>query len=251
MNEGTGDIPVRAINEAGIDRLRRLLESVRKGENKNQDLSALVSDPEYTTEIDGAGALPAAPDFSTQANMISTFRERLGDSFLAEHRKDRGFWTWVAVLYQDKLLKETRKPGTEACWIYAPDNYREFRRHYFAGTVYLHQDFEKCCPEAKEILFSGKLTGFGAMRDAITYNPEVARTPAVMEVVAWLYHDPTSQKRYKPGSATQDRAGTIRDLLHVVGHFAKTQDFHGVEDAPFLWRILPEQFGKFKGGAVH
>ena len=251
MNEESFSVPVRAINDAGIERFSRFLADIRKGEKRGKELFDLVSDPEYSSEISGEFGLNPDCEFKTQKDMIAEFRNRLGDEFIKAHRKDQGFWTWAALFYHPQILKSARKPGADSCWIYDPENYREFRRHYLAGTIYLHEDFANCCPEAQEILFSGKLTAFGGMRDAITYNQEVARIPAVMEVVAWLYYDPSTQKKFKAGSTPQDKPGTIRDLIHVVGHFAKTRDFHGVEDAPELWRLLPEQFTKFKGSAVH
>ena len=242
---------LRRLNDDGIIYLRSCLANIRNGNRDDEKLAALVNDPQYTSEIEEEGALDGDHYFPDQRDMINYFATNLGEEFIARHRKDKGFWTWVALLYRKQILKENQKPGTDSCWIYEPDNYRESRRHFFAGSIYLYLDFERCCDEARDILFSAKLTAFGGMRDAITYKPEIARIPAFMEVVAWLYHNPASPRKIKPGSSSQDKPGTIRELIRVIGQFAKTRDFYGIEDAVELWGLLPEQFDKFKGEAVH
>ncbi|MBP5787183.1 MAG: hypothetical protein J6Y19_05155 [Kiritimatiellae bacterium] len=251
MSETEGIRPVRRLTEEGIAVLRNCLVGLRRGERDEATMQALVSDVQYTEPIESGETLDGNRLFENQRDMIQYFVETLGNEFIDGHRKDRGFWSWIALFYSHQMLKEAKKPGTDSCWIYEPDNYREFRRHYFAGSIYLYRDFEKCCEEAKEILFSGKLTAFGAMRDAITYNQEMARIPAVMEVVGWLYYSQNSARKIKPGSAIQDKPGTIRDLIRVIAQFAKTRDFYAIEDAVELWDLLPEQFDRFKSELAH
>ena len=251
MSDTVSNIAIRRLNDEGIAYLRNRLADIRRGDRGEDKLAPLVEDPQYTTEIEDGGVLDGNQQFPNQMDMINYFKGQLGEEFIVGHRKDKGFWSWVSLLYWRQLLKEAKSPGTDACWIYEPDNYRAFRRHYFAGAIYLSMDFEKCCAEAKEMLFSAKLTAFSGMRDAITYNQEVARIPAFMEVVSWLYHNPATSKKIKAGSSTQDKPGTIRDLIHVIRQFSKTRDFYEVEDAVELWDLLPEQFEKFKGKAAH
>jgi len=252
MSDAMQSIQVRRINSSGLHRLADLLSEIRSGASEKTKLAVFVDDVEYTEVMSEAVAVDASKEFQCQQEMIDYFLSIFPRDFLIQVRKDAGFWTWLAVLYREQFLKGRKgKPGANPCWIFEPDNYRLFRRHYIAGAVYLALDFEKCSPQAKEILFTGSPTAFGAFRDAITYNQEVARLPALMEVASWLYYTPATQKKFKAGSTPQDKPGTIRDLIHVIRHFAKTQDIHGVGDAPILWNLLPSQFDKFKEGAVH
>ena len=251
MTDTVTSSPIRRLNEEGISVLRNCLAGIRNGESGHEPLKVLVKDPQYTNEIEDCGTLDSNHLFPDQMSMIQYFLEELGTEFIANHRKDKGFWTWVTLLYNQQILKETKTLGADARWIYEADDYRASRRHYVAGPIYLYLDFEKCCDNAKDLLFSAKLTAFSGMRDAITYTPEVGRIPAFMEVVAWLYYNSASPRKIKPGSSSQDKPGTIRDLIHVIGQFAKTRDFYEIEDAVELWDLLPEQFDKFKGKAVH
>ena len=252
MSDTTQNIHARRINAAGLKRLAEVLAGIRSGMKETSELATFVEDVEYTEEISEPITFDTTKAFQHQQDMIDYFLAVLTMDDLMNFRKDAGFWTWLTILYREQFLsKKKNKLGANACWIFDPYNYRLFRRHYIGGAVYLALDFKNCSPQAKEILFSGNTTSFGAFRDVITNNPEVARLPAVMEVAAWLYYDPNAQKKFKASSTPQEQPGTIRDLIHVIRHFAKTQDVYGVEDAPILWKLLPPQFNKFKGSAVH
>ena len=62
---------------------------------------------------------------------------------------------------------------------------------------------------------------------------------------------PDSVKKVKPGAATQDKPGTVRELARMADQFAMTYDIFNAEDAGKLWKLLPAQFDKFKGDAEH
>ena len=251
MSEIAESTVIRRLNDPGISFFRSSLAAIRRGENRHDELDKLVEDVQYTEEIADGVVLDGKRVFATQREMIDYLFETLEEDFIDKHRKDKGFWTWVALFYRSQLLTRGAKTGADARWIYAPENPRDSRRHYFAGNIYLYRDFKNCGEEAKEILFEGKLTSFSGMRDVITYNLEGARIPAVMEVLAWLYHNPKSPHKIKRGATDQDKPGTIRDLFHVVGQFAKTRDFYEVDDACELWDLLPPQFDKFKSKSEH
>ena len=252
MSDTTQNIQARRINAAGLKHLAQVLAGIRSGILETSKLATFVDDVEYTEEVSEPITFDPTKTFQNQQEMIDYFLSVLEPADLMKFRKDAGFWTWLTILYREQFLsKKKDKLGANACWIFEPYNYLLFRRHYIGGAVYLALDFKNCSHQAKEILFSGHTTAFGAFRDVITHNPEVARLPAVMEVAAWLYYDPKTQKKFKASSTPQEQPGTIRDLIHVIRHFAKTQDIYGVEDAPVLWKLLPPQFDRFKGAAVH
>lgn len=252
MNDSVQMLQARRINAAGRRRLAELLGDIRYGKQDRTKLAIFCNDVEYTEEIDEELTLDASKVFLHQQDMIDYFISVLNHELLIKFRKDAGFWTWLAILYREQFLKARKgQPGADCRWIYDVDNFRDSRRHYIAGPVYLSLDFENSSTQTKEILFGGAITAFGGMRDSITLNQEMVRHPALTQVATWLYYDPNTQGKFKSGATNQKKAGTIRDLTHVSGHFAKTLDIHGVEDASILWNLLPPQFDKFKGGAVH
>jgi hypothetical protein len=101
------------------------------------------------------------------------------------------------------------------------------------------------------MFFAGEPYLFGGLLDAITYKEEFARIPAMLQIAVWLYYKPDSPKKVKPGAATQDKPGTVRELARMADQFAMTYDIFNAEDAGKLWNLLPAQFDKFKGDAQH
>ena len=80
---------------------------------------------------------------------------------------------------------------------------------------------------------------------------EFARIPAMLQTAVWLYYKPDSSKKVKPGAATQDKPGTVRELARMSDQFSMTYDIVDAKDAGKLWKLLPSQFNKFKGDAQH
>lgn len=250
-----GLTPVRYFTKAGIEQVEELLKTIRTDKTLHKDdVEALLEDPMYAKELSDDYKIDRSRVFATKLELCDYFIPLFGKDFLEQNRKNAGLWTWLALAYYQQFVK-TKKDvitiASTARWIFDHENYRLSVRHFVAGPVYLNYDFYDTSVEVKDMLFSSPPKEFGGFVDAITYKMEGTRLPVLMQVAAWLYHDPSSQKKMKKGTISQDKPGTVREFLRVSSQFAETRDFYGVEDAHELWSILPKQFSGFKGGAEH
>lgn len=238
----------------GLAEVAKLLKTIRTDKTLHkQEVEDLLDDPQYAKPLTGH-TVDRGRIFKTKLELCEYFTSIFDNAFLESRRKDSGLWTWLALAYYPQFVK-TKKDATEiasdARWIFDPENYRLSMRHFIAGALYLYYDFYETSSEVKDMLFSCPPREFGGFVDAITYKMEGTRIPALMQVAAWLYYDPSSAKKLKKGVISQDRPGTVRELLRVVSQLAQTRDFYNVADAHELWKTLPMQFSGFKGSAEH
>lgn len=250
-------VKVRKFKEAGIIAVRDLLSKIRSdNELHSEEVRSLLLDENkcFTESVKDAPKIDLSRTFPTKMEMIDYFTPILTDELLAKFRRDTGFWTWLAIAYYKQFLKTKNnilKVATDYCWVFDPDEYRFSRRHFVAGTMYLHRDFGYAVKDGLEMFFAGEPSSFGGLLDAVTYREEFARIPAMLQIAVWLYYNPDSQSKVKPGAATQGKPGTIRELARMADQFAMTYDIFDAEDAGKLWNLLPAQFDKFKGNAQH
>ncbi len=248
-------VKVRKFTKAGEDEVKRLLTQIREDKSLHaEDVKTLTFNSSHTKEMDDAPEIDLGREFSTKMEMIEYFSPIFDEAFMENHQKDSGLWTWLAMAYYKRFLKTKNnipQVATDCCWIFDPDEYRFSRRHFVAGTMYLYRDFSHAVSDGIEMFFAGEPYLFGGLLDAVTYREEFARIPAMLQTVVWLYYKPDSAKKVKPGAATQDKPGTVRELARMADHFAMTYDIFDAEDASKLWNLLPSQFDKFKGDAKH
>lgn len=248
-------VKIRKFNNPGLVAVRELLSKIRADNDLHCDeAKSLLTDPLLTENVKNAPEVDLEKTFSTKMEMIDYFTPILTDEVLARFQWDSGFWTWLAIAYYKQFLKSKNsiwKVATDCCWVFDPGEYRFYRRHFIAGTMYLHRDFGHAVKEGVDMFFAGEPYLFGGLLDAITYKEEFARIPAMLQIAVWLYYNPGSASKVKPGSATQGKPGTVRELTRMADQFAMTYDIFDAEDAGKLWNLLPSQFDKFKGDADH
>ena len=246
--------PVKCFTKDGLAEVARLLKQIRTDKTLHkQDVEDLIGDPQFTRPIASGHAIDRAKVFATKLELCEYFTSVFDDAFLEGHRKDEGLWSWLALAYYQQFVKTVKgevKLASNARWIFDHDNYRLSVRHLIAGPVYLYQDFYDTSEEVKDMLFFSSPKEFGGFIDAVTYKMEGTRMPALMQAAASLYYDPASPNRIKKGVTSQDKPGTVRELLRVISQLAQTRDFYEVKDAPELLRILPHQFDRFKSVGV-
>lgn len=247
-------VVVRSFTPDGIVQVEGLLRKMRMNKQfYGEEVAELIEDPQYSSPIDPKLEIDKDKKFATKRDLCEYLSSVFSDSFLADHRKETGLWTWLAFAYFTMFLKKANefKVATNPRWIFDFENYRLAVRHYVAGPLYLWLDFRNADNTIRDMLFSESPAAFGGFIDAIAYRMEATRIPAVMQVAAWLYYDGNDPKKLKKSAANQHRPGAIRELLRVVSQFAQTRDFYGIGDANELWRILPSQFNTFKGESTH
>ena len=213
-----------------------------------------VNGPEFLEDDPLPVEIDLDRTFASKQEFIDYFKSVVPSGFIDGHRKDSGLWTWLAFAFAPQLATTSRnivRIATDVCWIFDPEEYRFSRRHYLAGPILISETLKDCDAGIRDILFSAPLNEYGGFLDAITYKMEGTQTPALLQVASWLYYNPSTAKKIKTGTISQTRPGALRELIRVVAQLNMTRDFYGVEDAHELWSVLPDQFDKFKGDAIH
>lgn len=247
-------LKVRKFTKAGILGARTLLAKIRANNQLyTEEINRLILDKDFTKSIDETIWIDTEKTFETKLDLIAYFSPLFPPQLLHKYKTDAGLWTWLAMAYHHLFLKRVKNILTcakDGRWIYDPEAYRDSRKHYIAGPLYLSDDF-KLDEEGNETFFSESPQIFGPFIDAITLAPRFARIPAMRQIAVWLYHSPNTKNKLKRGAATQGKPGTIRELTRIVDHFDMTYDIFDTEDAKQFWNMLPKQFTKFKGNVEH
>lgn len=251
----SNNVKIREFNSAGIAAVKQLLQDIRTDNDIHADTAkSILDNPNYSSLSKSGLEIDLERKFASKMDMIGYFDTVFDEEDLNKNKKNVGFWTWIAIAYYKQFLK-TKKTvldvAAEYCWIYDPDEYRFTRRHFVAGTLYLHNDFRCINQDGIEVFFAGEPHSFGGFIDAITYKEEFARIPAMLQIAVWLYYNPDSPKKVKPGATNQKKPGTVRELTRMADQFAMTYDIFSAGDASKLWNLLPSQFDRFKGDAQH
>lgn len=243
---------VRAFKPSGIDQAGALLKKMRTENDvcKTQQ-EELLEDPQATELLPDTYKIDRKKTFATKLELCEYLTSVFGDKFIEDNRPNTGLWTWLAFAFSSQFLKTRRdilEVASNPRWIYDKDNYRYSIRHFIAGALYLYHDFHSIGEDVKDMLFSSSPKEFGRLVDAMTYKMEGTRSPVAVKMIAKLYYDPSVSRKFKSGAVSQDKPGTIRELLRVISQIGMTRDFYSADDAEELWRILPSQFDVFKNG---
>ena len=241
---------VRAFKPIGIDQAEILLKKMRSENDVcKTEQDELLEDPQATEVIPGSFKIDRGRTFATKLELCGYLTSIFGDEFIENNRSNSGLWTWLAFAFSGQFLKSRRdilEVASNPRWIYDRGNYRYSIRHFIAGALYLYHDFHAIGEDVKDMLFSSSPREFGRLVDAMTYKMEGTRSPVAVKMIAKLYYDPSVSRKFKSGAVSQDKPGTIRELLRVISQIGMTRDFYSADDADELWRILPSQFDGFK-----
>jgi len=245
---------VRSFTSEGIAHVTDLLREMRVKETVLQDdVDELVGDIEYTAVVDEK--LKINPDrvFATKLELCEYFTKIFTPDFLAAHRKDKGLWTWLAMVYFKQFVKtknQVARIAANDCWIYHHESNRYARRHFVAAPIYLYCDIPARDKNVEGLIFSRPVTEFNKLLDYLTNMAESIRTQSYLNVAAGLYYDPAATCKYKKGCLSLITPGNVFQFTRVLQQFRETYDFTEAEDSSALWRILPKQFDGYKKTSV-
>ena len=239
-------LAVRSFTPEGIGHVMDLLRQMRiEGTVLQEDVEELVKDIEYTTVVDENLKINPDKVFATKLELCEYFTKVFTPDFLATHRRDKGLWTWLAMVYFKQFVKTKNniaKIFADARWVFEPINYRFARRHFIAGTVYLFQSIGGNGDDVNDMFFSGKVNELSRFVDVLTYLPECVRNPSFLLVAVKLYYDPFLKAKVKRGAFNKGNAWSLWQYLRVYQQLSETHDFSDKEDMDKLMSILPKQF---------
>lgn len=239
-------LPVCSFTDEGLARVTDLLRKMRIEETVLQDdVDVLVNDIEYLRQLDENIKINPGKIFKTKLELCEYFTKIFTSDFLATHRRDKGLWTWLAMVYFKQFVKAKNniaKIFADARWVFEPINYRFARRHFIAGTVYLFQSIGGNGEDVNDMFFSGKVNELSRFVDVLTYLPECVRNPSFLLVAVKFYYDPFLKAKVKRGAFNKGNAWSLWQYLRVYQQLSETHDFSDKEDMDKLMSVLPAQF---------
>ena len=239
-------LAVRSFTPEGIGHVTDLLRQMRiEGAVLQDDVEELVKDIEYTAVVDENLKINPDKVFATKLELCEYFTKVFTPDFLAAHRRDKGLWTWLAMVYFKQFVKTKNniaKIFADARWVFEPNNYRFARRHFIAGTVYLFQNIGGNGEDVNDMFFSGKVNELSRFVDVLTYLPECVRNPSFLLAAVKLYYDSCLKAKVKRGAFNMGNAWSLWQYLRVYQQLSETHDFSDKEDMDKLMSILPKQF---------
>lgn len=237
---------IRRFNELGLAVARDLLDRLRTGENT--DVEPLLNNEQYTNLVTDSANYEVI-GFEDRMHAGRYFFGLLTPIFKQhpELELDAGLWTWLAFKWLPVLAPKDPSTGNRTVkrawyWVFNPQDYKTYYRHYLAGPYRIYKAHQKNPSEAYGVLAT-PVNAPGEVVEQIASNQEVISNATLLGVVTRLYMDPLSNK-LKRGSGGS-KGGSPRRLVAVLAQFDLTWDTYAMSPKEVL-DLLPKEFEKFK-----
>jgi hypothetical protein len=233
-------VRVREFNDAGIEKFRYYLISMRETGESETLLTELLSDETYTKIL--LNKIEVEPqNFPTKFAIAGYLHEKVSGISPAKKYRNIGMWTWLAAFYFDVLCPAdengTRKIGEESRYILNGDEWDRIFRHLLAGPVMIYD-----LHHANSIvLLYNPVDETGDFLAQLMGRQEIGTNRAVIEAAKLLYWD-EEKKRPKRGSSPQEhKPGTLRRFVDVLQQFDLTYDLYSISGDELI-QLLPGEF---------
>lgn len=233
----------RALNGAGIERLRAYLAQLRAGARTPPPVE-LLADPAATVE------LPA--DVWLERKLFASrwgADEYLWQLFQAlphEHVEgNRGLWAWLSLYYFDQVCPAAadgaRKPGRD--YRHVPEfGFRYGYRHLLYGPYAVYRRHRGHAI----LLLSGRVHQEQRVYQEITSRTDLIASRGVLEALNLLYLDRGKGTPKRGAQAATPRPGTVLRFVRVLQQLDVTYDIYGMTGQEIL-ELLPPEFDDWRG----
>ena len=233
---------LRKLTESGIKEFAAYLTNL-KVEPTLDAPSHLLSEPAASEALDEQVQIERV-SFETRFHVASYLYERL--SGLPQVEREAGLWAWLALFYFDELCPPgnggVRKPGEQARYIPAIENFQRYYRHLLLGPFLIYQAHADDPQRVKGVLLTAPHAP-GDIVEQLASRQELITNRAVMGTVTQLYVDP-STGRLKRGSGGKG-GGSPRRLADILNQFDVTYDLYSMAPDQ-LSTMLPKEFDRFR-----
>ena len=235
---------LKSFNAAGIERAHALLDWVASNPTADPDLSFL-NDENLIEEKFGV-EFKSKKQFPNRLRLAKYIHEKLSQSEIENHERNKGLWVWLSMLYFDQLCppnsKGVRKPGERARWIPDLTSWKRYYRHLIVGPYRIFAS-HKNEPELLVAILANEPSKSGDLYEQIASRQQLITNRNVVETINRLYFD-EDKKKLKRGAGGKDKGGARR-LADTLNQFDLTYDLYSV-DTETLVSLLPKEFGRFK-----
>jgi hypothetical protein len=187
--------------------------------------------------------------FGRRLDVARYLDERFGDAETRGLERDRGVWSWLALLFFESLCPVgrdgRRKPGARARWIPEISNFQRYYRHLLSNP-YLIYRAHRDDPERAMVLLYGPPSVMGEVVEQIASRQELITNKAVVAAATKLYfdRDKDSPRRGFGGKGP----GSPRRLADLLNQLVLTWDLYAMS-ANEVMAKLPSEFDRFRVAA--
>lgn len=234
-------IPVRFLNEKGINRFRGYLQSLRDGDTSSPP-DEILTDSETSGEFSQSAQVEKRA-FKSRIEACLYFKQALEPISALLAKRHRGAWSWLSLFYFDQVCPlqadGKRVPGRD--YRHIPDtSYRYRHRHLIAGPYSVYQ----LHGEKTRLLLASQLHEENRFHHQIASRQNLITNPNIMEALDILYFDQKTQ-RPKRGAQNQGAPGCLYRFIDIIQQLDVTYDLHSIK-ADRLISLLPKEFKNWK-----
>lgn len=234
-------IEVRRFTPSGLSAATELL--VQSNAGSHVDFSRIVGDGEMTEQLGLQVEVRPFANRRDAAQHFYTTLEPLHRSIDVD--RDRGLWSWLAILWIDLLAPETflgeRQLGETHRWILAVDDYRRYYRHLLAGPYFIYAAHSDD-PDRANALLCTEVVRPGEVVGQFASRYDTVRSKGLVEAITCLYFDERTGG-IRRGAAGKG-AGSARRLADVLLQFDLTWDITNMT-ADEVLALLPAEFDQY------
>lgn len=233
--------PIRAFNNAGIDRFHSFLNDAKGGDVSPFPEDILTSG--YITNIVLPNVVIESKIFLTKAEMTTYIYNKISaNGNIPFHH--RGLWSWLAAFYFDSICpvkNGKRKIQEEAKYILNVEHWGRYYRHLVTVPVRLFDELQ----DLAKIYLAGTPEIHGDIIEQLASRQEIATNPGIIEAATQLYWDENNQ-RIKKGARNKTGSGILRRFTRdIIPQFQMTYDLNSMNGMEIL-SLLPSEFDKWK-----
>lgn len=233
---------VRSLTQAGVAAFESYL---RSGTPLGPIPSHLLSDAQFSEAIDVVATADPDLTFASKLDFGQHLAQQLsGIMNRPGMRRSTGLWTWLALLYFDRICPEgddgQRRPGEEYRYVLSRD-YRHHYRHLVRTpclAAHIHG-------QNARLVLSGDLDTHGEASEALLSREQIFSNNALFAALDRLYVSSKGAGWSIRKGARGKGGGTLRRLGKIIKQFDLTYDLRAMSVDKLLG-ILPTEFDRWK-----
>jgi len=229
---------IRRLNDKGIDVFEAAIKDERAG-RPSIDFVQLSNHDDYTESISSTISLDPLRAFSTRYEFGVYLASKLDLPTITPFMHDRGFWTWLALLYYAQLKQPGKKPSKPYNYIQSND-YRHRPRHAVFMTWSLVSNYG----DKSSYLLSKSMHVRGELIEQLMAQKQLLTFKGIMELSSELYTDEAGES-FKKGSTSRTKKGAIIRFINWVDQISINYDVYQMTKAE-LSELLPSEFDEFR-----
>jgi hypothetical protein len=132
---------LRRLTAEGVARMSAFLDSLTTSTPEAPPYE-ILTDPAMSEPVPGDIEIEQRA-FGCRLDVARYLDERFGDTETRGLERDRGVWSWLALLFFESLCPVgrdgRRKPGARARWIPEISNFQRYYRHLLGGPYLIYR----------------------------------------------------------------------------------------------------------------